>query len=45
MFTYDIIHHQILKYKLFKTLNMENNITVNDVDTDFLPLIHDIIKR
>ncbi|XP_025425807.1 mediator of RNA polymerase II transcription subunit 9 [Sipha flava] len=23
---------------------MENNITVNDVDTDFLPLIHDIIK-
>ncbi|CAH1736909.1 mediator of RNA polymerase II transcription subunit 9 [Aphis gossypii] len=23
---------------------MENTLTVNDVDTDFLPLIHDIIK-
>ncbi|VVC28600.1 Mediator of RNA polymerase II transcription subunit 9 [Cinara cedri] len=23
---------------------METSITVNDVDTDFLPLIHDIIK-
>lgn len=33
------------KHDKLKLLNMENTITVNDVDTDFLPLIHDIIKR